>query len=102
MERILNDIKELPKDLFGNTGYKYILRFIDLFSKFAQGYLCKNKEASTILYYTKEFFKNFSFPDELGTNNGTEYIHKKFNNIFLKKILNLFKEEHIIHVRKVA
>ncbi len=61
------------------------MHFIDNFSKFTQGYLCKNKEASTILYYTKEFFKNFGFPDELGTDNSREYINKKFNNYLSDK-----------------
>ena len=80
LERVICDLTEIPKEITCDTGYKYILHLIDHFSKFASGYLCKQKDSDTTLNYIKEFIKNYGIRDELGTDNGKEFSNNKLKN----------------------
>ena len=57
---------------------KYLLNFIDHFSKYASAYIIDNKKADTILSILKILFSKISFPETLGTDNGSEFTNKKF------------------------
>lgn len=77
MERVISDLTELPFQIYGNTEYKYLLNLVDHFSKFCVSYLYKNKEAETILNNAKVCFSKIGYPQEFGTDNGTEFKNKK-------------------------
>ena len=78
LERILTDITELPFEIYGKNKKKYLLNFIDHFSKYAFAYLIDNKKADTILSILKILFSKISFPETFGTDNGSEFTNKKF------------------------
>ena len=82
MSRMIADITELPYELYNKTKTKYLLNIIDHFSKYGFSFLCETKKAENILFNIKECFEKIGFPDELGTDNGTE-----FSNKLMKKFL---------------
>ena len=83
-ERIISDITELPLELTINTKYKYLLNLIDHFSKYAWSYLLTNKKSETIFKLIKDNFEKNGFPEQFGTDNGTEFANKKLK-VFLDK-----------------
>ena len=57
---------------------------IDHFSKYAGTYLIHNKEQETVLKKIKQFIKNNGKPDKILTDNGAEFINKKFKKFCIK------------------
>ena len=85
LERIIGDLTELPYEIYDDTEYKYLFNLIDHFSKFCFSFLCKDKAADTILNKVKECFSRNGFPQEFGTDNGTEFKNKKMINYLKSK-----------------
>ena len=79
--------KIYPKN---ESNYKYILCFIDHFSKFSKTYLLKNKTSEEVLIYIKSFIKEVGKTQILQYDNGGEFLAN-----IIKKFL---EEEGIIYV----
>ena len=67
------DAWKLPKNIFDETGYTYILDIIDYFSEFIMSYpLVKNDSINT-LNSIRQFCMLLGCPKILQTDNGGEY-----------------------------
>ena len=77
-ERYIADLTELPNELTNNRKYLYLLNIIDHFSKYAFCYILKKKTADIVLDKIKDCFLNHRYPEEFGSNNGSEFLNKKF------------------------
>lgn len=84
-ERFIGDLTELPAELVEKTNYKYQFNLIDHFSKYSFSYILNNKSADTILRCLKECFEKNGIPEELGTDNGTEFVNRKVKNFLISK-----------------
>jgi transposase InsO family protein len=81
------DITEIPKQLIKNDDYRYLLCIIDKFSKLAQCYLLKNKNAESVIGNVKTFVNVYGKPNKIHTDNGKEFSNRlleeycRINNI---------------------
>ena len=89
------DITYIPKEFINNEdnsyynqniNYKYILTVCDHFSKFADSYLLTDKKATTVLDKFNNFCEFFGYPEQLGVDNGKEFINNLLSE-YLKKII---------------
>ena len=80
--------KIYPKN---ESNYKYILCFVDHFSKFSKIYLLKTKTSEEVLIYIKSFIEEVEKPQILQSDNRGE-----FGSTIIKKFL---KEEGIIYIK---
>ena len=62
---------------------------MDHFSKFCQGYLLINKKKESIFEKIKIFFDSFGLPQELGTDNGKEFLNKSLLDFLNEKGVKL-------------
>lgn len=90
-ERIILDLTFLPFDLIKNTNYKYLLNWVDHFSKYVVSYLINKKTGVIIRDKLKSYFNKFGYPLQIGTDNGSE-----FNN---KKVKKLLDTNNILHIK---
>ena len=89
-ELYLIDLTELPSSLLKKYTKKiYILSLLDHFSKYAGNYILYDKEAETVLNKIKEFIKNNGKPERILTDNGSEFINKKFKKFCKKNYITL-------------
>ena len=79
-ERLLADLTELPFELKENNKYKFLLNVIDHFSKYSWSYLLENKKSETVFHYIKECSDIIGFPEQFGTDNGTEFANYKLKH----------------------
>ena len=90
--RYLMDITYLKNDIYnGKTTYKYIIDFIDHFSKFYWGFLIRDKKSATVLKYIKLFVQINKKPKIFQCDNGKEFINSL--------IIDYMNEEHIKFVQ---
>ena len=61
------------------------INLIDHFSQYSFSYILNNKSADTILQCLKECFVKNGIPEELGTDNGTEFVNRKVKNFLISK-----------------
>ena len=76
-ERFVIDLTYLPLELIANTNCKYLFNIMDHFSKFIISFLIENKNANTIVEKLKFCFDNYGATNQIGCDNGTEFINKK-------------------------
>jgi len=65
------DLTYLPLTLIKNTEFKYLLNYIDHFSKYVVSFLLKTKKANVVCNKLNVYFKNYGVPIEIGTDNGS-------------------------------
>ena len=75
-----------------NNGYKYILVFIDVFSRFAQAIPVKRKDATTIHSTLKKILNSGHFNNikRLNTDEGKEFYNAKVQNMLSSKNIVLY------------
>ena len=73
-ERFIMNLTYLTVELIEGNIYKYVFNIMDHFSKFLISYLIQNKDANTILEKLKLCFDTFGYPEQVGCDNGTEFI----------------------------
>ena len=81
-ERYVMDLSELPLELCREKKL-YLFCMIDHFSEYGMAYIIENKESKTILKYLKIALECNGFPEEIGSDNGSE-----FKNELIEKYLN--------------
>ena len=75
------DLADLQKISKFNDNYRYLLTCIDVFSKFSWVEPLKNKQADTVLEAFKKIINSGERkPFRLQSDQGTEFINKKFKN----------------------
>ena len=77
------DLADMSKMSKVNDKYRYLLCFIDVFSKFAWVVPIKNKTGKTLVDAFKSVLKSGRSRKSLQTDKGTEFKNKDFQN-FLK------------------
>ena len=75
-----------------NDGYKYILIFIDIFSRFAQARPVKRKDGVTIASALKDILESGFFDKlrRLNSDEGREFYNKNVNRILTEKGIILY------------
>ena len=72
-----------------NKGYKYLLLFQDMFSRYVYAELLKNKDAKSVSLAAEKILKitphNYSY---LQTDNGGEFYSKQFKSLMKKHNIN--------------
>lgn len=82
----LTDMQQLSKY---NSGYKYILTAIDVFSRHAWAVALKDKTGAEVFKAFKEIFSGGRVPHKLQTDRGKEFLNKKLSG--------LLKEQGVHH-----
>jgi hypothetical protein len=81
------DLIDLQKYSVENDNIKYILLIIDIYSRFIWLFPLKNKEGKNVL----NDFKNLdTFPSNLWTDLGSEFINKQFKKWCGDNDINLY------------
>ena len=86
-QRFAIDLTVLPEefiDVGSNKGLKYLFNIIDHFSKFGISYLIRDKKALTVLKKLKLALNCYGYPEEIGSDNGSEFKNSIIEN-FLKE-----------------
>ena len=75
-----------------NSGYKYILTVIDVFSKFAWAIPVKSKGSKDMVEAFQTLFKKSAprVPTRLQTDAGLEFLNKEVQSIFKKHNIHNF------------
>ena len=64
-----------------NDGYKYLLIFIDVMSRYATVYPIKNKTSTTINELLNKFIRKTPNIRKIMSDNGSEFINSEYKNI---------------------
>jgi len=85
----LADMQTLKKS---NSGYRYILTVIDIFSKFAWSIPVKSKSSGDMVEGFKTLFKKSAprIPQRLQTDAGLEFLNKEVQALFKQKKIHHF------------
>ena len=88
--RYLMDITYLKNDIYKKkTTFKYIIDFIDHFTKFYLGFLIKDKCTETILKYIKLFIQINKKLKIFQCDNGTEFANHLISNFMESQNIKL-------------
>jgi len=81
-----------------NKWYKYLLNVIDLFSKYVYSIPLKSKSQHEVANAFEKLFNN-NKPDELWTDQGSEFINKTFKKFLTDHNIELY---HVHNERKAS
>ena len=86
------DLADLSSLARYNNGYKYIVCFIDVFSRFAQCIPVKRKNATSIHDSLNKILNSGHFPklNRLNTDEGKEFYNEKVNKLLNSKGITLY------------
>ena len=84
------DLTYLPVHLCSNTKIKYLLNLIDHFSKFIISQPVGGGSGKTVEKKLEMCFKEYGVPEQLGSDNGSEFTNKD--------VTKLLKKHNIRHV----
>lgn len=93
------DLIDLKKLSHFNSGYKYILTIIDIFSRRATAIPLKDKKDKSLVNAFKKMLDDFGTPNNLTTDNGSEFINKLVKELLMKEEVKqhfTFPEDHNI------
>ena len=85
----LADVTRLSKF---NSGYKYILIFVDVFSRFAQGIPLKSKDGKTVMVALRSILESGYFDNlrRLNSDEGKEFYNKHVDQLLKSKGIVLY------------
>lgn len=87
-QRYIKDLTYIPSDLCKSTKFKYLLNIVDHFSKFIISYPIEKKKGPTIKSKLEECFKKYGYPEQVGSDNGSELVKKIVKNFLSKLNIN--------------
>ena len=82
------DLAEFQLYARENKGYKYILIVIDCFSKYLWTRAIKNKTGEEVTKAFNDIFSRGKIPQNLQTDNGTEFYNHSFRDLMKKYNIN--------------
>lgn len=88
-EHMQADLVDLRMFASHNRGFKYLLTAIDVFSKFAFAVPLKNKSGEELLLAFSDLFE-FIRPENLQTDEGTEFMNRPVQQLFKDSFINHF------------
>ena len=83
------DLADLPSLSRYNKGYKYILVFVDVFSRFAQCIPLKRKDANSVHDALIRILNSGNF-NNLNTDEGRGFYNEKVNKLLTSKDITLY------------
>ena len=86
----LVDMQEFSQQ---NSGYKYILTVIDIFSKYAWAIPLKDKSGKSVLNAFKKIFKH-RVPTKIQTDKGKEFVNKYVQNVLKENMIHFFTSKN--------
>lgn len=84
-ERYVIDLTFIHNFLSSNSGHKHLFNILDHFSKFLISYSIKDKVGKTISMLLNKTFKKYGKPEQLLSDNGSEFINKKVKSLVDKE-----------------
>ena len=84
------DLVDMSKYYRANKGYKWILMIIDVFTRKGYGYPLKNKGVKAVYDALNHFFENEFIPHSIMSDNGSEFMNKRVQELFNKNDINHF------------
>jgi transposase InsO family protein len=84
------DLVDMSRFAKSNSGFKFLITCIDVFSKFAWVIPIRNKSADVVLNGFREILKGKRKPDKLQTDRGTEFINSKFAKLLKENNIQLY------------
>lgn len=84
------DLVDLSKLSRLNNGNKYLITCIDVFSKYAWVQPIKKKSSDAVLEGFKKIINKGRIPLKLQTDQGTEFLNKKFKEYLANKDILLY------------
>ena len=80
------DLVDIKKFKFKNSGFKYLLNIIDVYSRYAFSFPITSKGSPKIKDHLEEVYKEvkkhvLSYPQTLTTDSGTEFLNNKINSL---------------------
>ena len=89
------DKNKVLKPFDNNSGYKYILVIIDIFTKFVYLYPLKNKTGLEVASVLSRVFLSGDIPDTLQSDNGVEFRNEDVYNLCQEfKVKQIFSESY--------
>ena len=86
------DLVEISSLACSNKGYKFLLTFIDVFSKFAWVVPLKNKSGESPVNGLKSILDVGRSPEKLQTDKGTEFLNRNFQSLLKENSIHFFSE----------
>jgi transposase InsO family protein len=65
-------------------GFRYMLVFIDMFSRYAEVFPCRDMSVATLIEKSKEVFSRYGFPDALLSDQGTQFESREYRAYLAK------------------
>lgn len=84
------DLVEMIPYAKENSGYKYLLTVIDIFSKFAWATPIKSKNSEDVTAALESILKQGRVPKNLHTDNGKEFYNSRFQALLEKYSIHLY------------
>ena len=78
------DIADFSDTSSANNGYKYLLVFIDIMSRYAYVYPMKNKTSTIVNEIVNKFLQSVHNVKKIMSDNGSEFINKSYKSILQK------------------
>ncbi len=89
------DLVDMQARSRSNSGFKYILMIIDVFSRYGWAVPLKNKTgAEMVRAFTEVFDSGETPPKHLWTDKGTEFTNKAFRAFLAERDVNLYWTEN--------
>ena len=73
-----------------NKGYKFLLTYIDVFSKFAWVVPLKNKTGESLINGFQSILDLGRSPEKLQTDKGTEFLNRNFQSLLKENSIHFF------------
>lgn len=73
-------------DIVGPIGNKYLITYIDYYSSFPEVFVTQDITSASIIRMLKNIFARFGFPEEIVTDNGSQFISREFEMFLSEKM----------------
>ena len=90
------DLVDMQKYSDVNRGHNYILTVINAFSKYAWAYALKSKSAEDVATAFERILKKHKAPKHLQTDDGTEFLNKRFQSLMKKYKINHYSTYSVL------